>query len=369
MPDFLLRMHRALAAPGKNFFFSPTSIWSALALALYGARGQTKGQLDALMGTGALSREGLLDILTELSVKLNTTVVVENEPKLEMRLANKAYLARSLNPAIAYLAALSKLAGVEVVDFAAAQVVREEINKWVAELTNEMIQNLIPENGISPATLLVLVNAIYFKAKWEKRFDEAFTDTNGQFFVQPNQPVTAPLMYQESSFEAYQDQVVTVVFLPYYGGTTGFLGILPAPGVELEEAEEYFFNHASSIMAEMRSRAVHLYLPRFNLNWGMNLVFALKGLGIEDAFNSYRADFSGIAQNRMYISDVIHKAALRVDEAGSEAAAATAVVMRSMEAISERPLEVKFNRPFLFAIMDALSNELYFLGRLINPAE
>ena len=162
---------------------------------------------------------------------------------------------------------------------------------------------------------------------------------------------------------------MTVVFLPYYGGTTGFLGILPAPGVELEEAEEYFFNHASSIMAEMRSRAVHLYLPRFNLNWGMNLVFALKGLGIEDAFNSYRADFSGIAQNRMYISDVIHKAALRVDEAGSEAAAATAVVMRSMEAISERPLEVKFNRPFLFAIMDALSNELYFLGRLINPAE
>ncbi|MFP3880653.1 MAG: serpin family protein, partial [Dehalococcoidia bacterium] len=232
--------------------------------------------------------------------------------------------------------------------------------------TEERIEDLIPQGAIDAATRLVLTNAIYFNAAWQSSFNEDLTK-DGAFYLLDGEQVTVPMMKQTESFGYTEGEGCQAVELRYDGGELSMVILLPEPGNFEDFEESLQAQEIDDIIDELHSAQVTLTMPKFEFESKFSLKDTLSEMGMPVAFSG-GADFSGMTgAPDLFIDEVLHKAFVSVDEAGTEAAAATAVIMKE-SAMPAQQVDVTIDRPFIFLIRDIETEAVLFLGHVLNPA-
>jgi serpin B len=370
---FALELYQALHGQTGNLFYSPFSISLALAMTYAGARGQTESQLSsALHFTLPQARLHPSFNALDLALEKKTDPSSKDGQPLQLDIANAVWAQQDYPflPEYLDLVATNYGAGINLADFVNhAPTVRQEINNWVSDKTKGKIEDLIPQGVLDALTRMVLVNAIYFKADWQTPFDPNSTH-DAPFHLLDGSDVQASMMSEGFNNLPYaRGNGYQAVELPYNGGTAAMDVILPD-----EDKFEAFeagldTNKLDEVLNHMKPAAVDLSLPKFKFTSEFSLSDQLAALGMPDAFNPDRADFSGMdGRDDLYISAVIHKAFVAVDEKGTEAAAATAVIMRLESALMSN-VSLTVDRPFLFIIRDLPSGQILFIGHVLNPQE
>jgi serpin B len=368
--DFAFDLYHALAAEDGNLFYSPYSISLALAMTYAGARGETEQQMaDTLHFT--LSQDRLHPAFNGLDLDLASRgqgARGTDEEAFRLNIVNAIWGQEDYSFLNEFLDVLARNygAGLRLVDFEKeAEKARVTINDWVADETEGKIEDLIPPGVINDLTRLVLTNAIYFNAAWLNPFQESAT-VDGPFHALDGREVQVPMMSQLASFGYAEGEGYQAVELPYDGQELSMVIVLPdAGGFEASEGglNADFF---SSLAEDLTQRQVALTMPRFKYESSFSLKDTLTELGMPIAFLD-TADFSGMnGEGGLYIRDVLHKAFVSVDEKGTEAAAATAVVVGDTSAPSP-DVELTIDRPFVFLIRDVQTGALLFAGRLLDP--
>lgn len=370
---FALDLYQALRAQDGNLIYSPYSISLALAMTYAGARGETESQMAQTLHFGPQDRlHSALNSL-DLALAKRGEAPSKDETPLRLDIANAVWAEQTFPFRQEYLDLIAQNygAGIQLADFIHHyEAARQEINGWVSKKTNEKIQDLIPEGTLDPATRMVLVNAIYFKADWLYPFEPNDTQ-DAPFHLLDGTDVQVKMMSQSLSGIPYgQGDGYQAVELPYQGGAAAMDIIVPAEGGfdELESALDT--GKLNEILGAMQPvHGLALGLPKFSFTTDFELNDQLASLGMTDAFDPDRADFSGMTGEKdLYISDVLHKAFVAADEKGTEAAAATAVVMKLTSAMMPGASLI-IDRPFIFIIRDLPSGQILFAGRVLNPAE
>lgn len=368
---FALDLYQVLRAQEGNLFYSPYSISLALAMTYAGARGQTEAQMaEALHFSLPQARlHPAFAALAEQLASRGQGAASSDGEGFRLHVANALWGQQDYGFLPGFLDLVDHFygAGLRRVDFVGApEEARQTINDWVAGETEGRITDLIPQGIIDAMTRLVLTNAIYFNAAWAEPFEEGMT-SDGPFYLLDGGQVSVPMMHQTSFFAYAEGQGYQAVELPYDGQELSMVILLPADGEF--EAFESSLDAATldGILGSLSYQSVALTMPRFEFSAQFSLKDALKALGMVDAFTA-AADFSGMTGNRdLFIDAVLHKAFVSVDEAGTEAAAATAVVAKLTAAPSD-PLQITVDRPFLFLIRDLETGALLFLGRVLDPS-
>ncbi len=369
---FALDLYQVLREEGGNLFYSPYSISLALAMTYAGARGETERQMaDTLHFT--LPQDRLHPAFNALDLELagrGEGAEGKDGQGFRLNIVNAIWGQRGYKFLREFLDVLAENygAGLRLLDFVKApEESRITINDWVSDQTEGRIEDLIPQGEIDALTRLVLANAIYFNAAWLNPFEEERTQ-DGPFFLLDGGQVTVPMMHQTERFPYAEGEGYQAVEIPYDGSELSMVVLLPRPGEF--EAFEGSLNAArvDAVLKELAHKQVALTLPKFEFESGFRLVEALAAMGMPVAFPD-DADFSGMTGNLdLLISAVIHKAFVSVDEAGTEAAAATAVVMEMKAARPTEPVEMTVDRPFVFLIRDIQSGAILFVGRVVNPS-
>ena len=365
---FGLDLYRALAAEqDDNLFLSPYSIALALTMTYAGARGQTAEEMADVLGL-MLPDDRLHPAMNALDLALHAGEDREMDsydPPI-FRSANALWGQKALGFEQAFLETLAANygAGMRVMDFAKTEEARVAINDWVAEQTEDRIKDLIKPGILSAMTRLVLTNAVYFKAQWQNPFLESATQ-DGTFHQRDGSAVTVPMMRQTESLGYYAEEGLQVVELPYAGGSHSMLILLPEEGGLAELAAELNEARLRALLDGLERQSVALTLPRFEYEAEFELGEMLAAMGMPTAFGD-GADFTGMTTEAdLFISEVVHKAWVAVDEEGTEAAAATAVIMVE-SAMPMEPVEMTVDRPFLFAIRHRGTGTLLFLGQVVE---
>ena len=346
--DLLKQVHK----PGDNVAVSPLSASMALQMAAVGARGETLREMRDVMHVGdvdlAASNQALLaDLGKHESVRLEVANSLWADPKLT-----------AIDPA--YTKTLREFFSAEARERSFGDpATREEINAWVSKRTNEKIPELLED--IPAGTVAYLINAVYLKGAWQKAFDESLT-MDAPFHA-PGGDVTVKMMERKEGFEAYDDAGTGIARIPMGPkGEASMWFALPAWGSDAASLLEGFSVADLERWRKLDSRRVEkLRLPRFKLKSRSDLIPGLKKLGMKRAFGG-GADFSGI-DPRLFISEVLQEVVVEVNETGAEAAAATAVGFESKSI----PIELAFDRPFLFLITDDVSGAILFAGVFYGP--
>lgn len=379
--DFALDLYRQLRedAPG-NLLVSPYSIAIALAMTWTGADGPTASQMAATLGLADpnLDVNGSFAALTGDLVARGNQALDDGQGRGEggLRIANALWGEASYPFAPNFLARLDAAygAGLRQVDFIdAPDAARGEINAWIAEQTGDRIRDIVPEGAIDAATRLVLANAIWFYGAWQHTFDKENT-RDAPFHLANGTTVDVPFMAQTESFAYAALDTFQAVELPYDNGGYAMTIILPDDGQF--DAVEAALDPATlgNALNALEHTEIRLFLPRFGFEFAASLAKPLHALGIVNAFDPDRADFSGMVDGplppgeNLFIGDVLHKAFVAVDEEGTEAAAATVVIIGATSAQPAEPIELRIDRPFLFAIRDTRTGTILFLGRVVDPA-
>ena len=355
-----------------NLFISPYSIAAALSMTNAGARGNTQAELTRALH---LPQSGGHAEMGALIAELNASTRNGQPRGFRLAVANRLFGARGAKFLPDFLAVNASQYGapLEQLDFMnALEPSRKTINQWVEQRTENRIQELIPAGQLTKDARLVLVNAIYFRSDWAMPFVKPFTK-DAPFHIAADKKVTAQLMLRIGEFPYYEEAgKLQVAELPYTGDELSMLVLLPAEKVGLDAFESSLsVENIQKWTAALAPRSVKLQLPRFKLTWGVkNVIPQLSELGIHDAFVYRKADFSGMdGGNSLIISLVLHKAFVDVNEEGTEAAAATAVVTAPGGAppAVQQPKEFKADRPFIFLIRHKPSGATLFIGRVTNP--
>ena len=356
---------------GSNLFFSPFSISSALAITYEGARGTTADEIRSVFhfpNDTAAMRQGF----AETNAGINT-----GSGGYTLRTANALWAEKTYPFLPGYVSTASQYYGANVtnLDFVSQpEDSRAIINHWVEQKTENKIHDLIPAGGIDPVTRLVITNAVYFKGTWVRQFDNN-TTRDADFQVSPEKTVRVSMMQRTDKDAVYrytETADIQVLAMPYAhngGKELSMLVILPK-GDTLTAAEHVLQPATlSGIQNSLREQRVKVFLPKFKLETEYRLPGSLAAMGMPTAFSG-SADFSGMdGTQHLFIGDVIHKAFVDVNEEGTEAAAATAVVMKLSAAPEEPPIPL-FNadHPFVFIIQDDETGTILFIGRVMNPA-
>ena len=372
---FALDLYQALRIQDENLFYSPFSISIALAMTYAGAREETELQMGQVLRF-SLPQDRLHPAFNALGLELASRgegAVAERGRRFQLKLANAIWGQRdyAFLPEFLDLLAIHYGAGLRLLDFASdPEASRLTINEWVSRQTEGKIQDLLPPSSITPATTLVLTNAVYFNAAWHYPFEEKNT-AQGAFHLLDQSQVSVPMMHQRESFAYAQGDGYQAVELPYRGKDEATVELsmvilLPQAGRFEEVAGSLDAQKVQAILADLQPQAVELALPKFSFEASFNLNDPLGALGMPIAFTG-SANFSGMDGTRdLFISDVVHKAFVAVDEAGTEAAAATAVIIGRTSV--ETPVEVMVDRPFVFLIRDIPTGAILFMGQVVNPA-
>ncbi len=357
------------AAKGDNFFFSPESLSMALAMTYGGARETTAQEMAhalhfSLPDDRLHATFGALDLaLAERSAK-----PVESGQPFQLNIVNSVWGQRGYAFLPSYLDLLAEHygAGLSLLDFASdPEGARSAINRWVSDRTATRIPELVPPGVITPATVLVLSNAIYFNASWEVPFEPRDT-TDGVFRRFDGSATTAHLMHQTKEHRYTEGHGWQALELLYAGADVSMLVILPARGRFEEVREELDAWGLSAVVAALSTRSVVVALPRFQFRTSVRVKPALQAMGMKQAFVGGAADFSGMDGTKsLFLQDVVHEAYVSVDERGTEAAAATAVVVGRLSA--PEPATFDADRPFLFLVRDNLTGAVLFLGQVTEP--
>ena len=369
---FAIDLYQAVRGEPGNLFMSPHSISLALAMAYAGARGDTERQMAAALHfTLPQSRlhAAFNGFDLDLASRGQGARGKDGQP-FELHIANSTWGQRGypfLTPFLDTLA-LNYGAGLRVLDFASdPDTGRLVINDWVAEKTHDRILDLIRAGAITPLTRMVLVNAIYFNAAWAFPFKTSATQP-GDFTRLDGSAVSVQMMHQTEHLRYAGGADYQAVELPYDGDELSMVVIAPAAGQF--DAFEAGLDKArlDAIIGGFAVEEVQLTMPRFSGTYPLALGTVLANLGMPIAFDMGRADFSGIeSSGELYISDVLHKAFVAVDEKGTEAAAATAVLL-SARGVPDPTAQVELDRPFMYLIRDRATGAVLFMGRVLDPS-
>jgi serpin B len=362
---FGLAMYHQLG--GGNLFFSPYSIAQVLTMTSAGARGQTAQQMAQTLHS-AFVQERLHPAANALDQALSSRGAGEDAFHLEIANSIWGQQGFSFQPDFLDTLATNYGAGLRLLDFkAASEPSRATINAAIAQQTHDKITNLLPAGSIDANTRLVLANAIYFNAKWAAPFEKENT-RDGTFNPDAGGAVTVPMMTHQANYSYMAGQGYQAIALPYRGGVS-MLVLVPDAG-QLKAFESGLDDaRLQATLDGLANRQVLLTMPKFEYHSdSISLKQQLIALGMADAFDPDAADFSGMDGKRdLYIGDGFHKAMVRVDEEGTEAAAATAVNMVATSAMIEPPLTLTIDRPFVYLIRDDATGALLFMGRIVNP--
>jgi serpin B len=361
--EFALKIYKEIIKEEKeNVFISPYSISTALAIVYEGAREETAEEIVSVFGfpeEDSVRRPAVASIYNRLNA--------END-NYEMKTANALWVQEDYNLLPTFTEATERFYGgvARNIDFGKdPEKAREIINSWVAEKTNDIIDELFPENSFSGLTRLVITNAIYFKGDWEDEFDEENT-TESDFYVDSDETVQVEMMQKtDGEYRYYEDETVQVLEMPYKGEEVSMMVILPREN-DLSAVENTItVDKIKTVATKSYKQEVDVYLPKFELETDYSLISYLEGLGMNLSFGS-GADFSGMNGDKsLFIGKVVHSAYITVDEKGTEAAAATGVVMME-SAMPEEKKQFKADHPFIFIIQEKTGNIL-FMGRVVNP--
>ena len=367
---FAIDLYGALRRQEGNLFFSPYSISLALAMTYAGARGETEAEMAKVLHYN-LPQDRLHPAFNALDQQLairGSGAAGQDGKGFRLKLANSVWGQSGYRFLPQYLETLARNygAGLRLVDFAKSpEPARLTINDWVKKQTEGKVVDLLPQGVIDPQTRLVLANAIYFNAAWKYPFSKEATRDRA-FTLLDGSRVDVPMMSETKSLPYARGDGYQAVELPYDGGEMSLVVMLPDPGA-FEGFERPLSNdRVQAILKGLQPRQVALTLPKFSYESSFNLADTLSGMGMPEAMGD-RADFSGMDGSRnLFISDVIHKAIVVVDERGTEAAAATAVGIAA-SALPAQPVTLTIDRPFVFLIRDIKTGTLLFMGRVVNP--
>ncbi|HEY2344183.1 MAG TPA: serpin family protein [Chthoniobacteraceae bacterium] len=381
-------LHHALAKGDGNLCLSPYSIQTAMAMVYAGADGETRKEMAKTLhfpNDGKTLSEGLNTLAEDLDKAKNDSAERAKQSKnlggpsepIVFNLANRLFGEKGFAFEQPYLDELAKEyhAPLEQLDFTHdAEGARKHINGWVEEQTHQRIRDLIPSGALSATSRLVLANALYLKAPWEKEFYKGATKP-APFQVHGNTPADVPTMSLKYSYGYSKENGFVAVSLPYSGRGVQFLILLPDEPNGLKALEAKLTPALFAKCAKLTPTELVLFMPKFKLeSASIALKPELEGMGMKTAFDNPKgsADFDKIAPRRpndyLYISDVFHKTFIAVDEEGTEAAAATAVLMAAGAAMRPvKPMEVHVDHPFVFAIQEVQTGACLFLGRLTDP--
>lgn len=373
---FAFDLYDWLIQSNDNLIYSPTSLSIALAMAYAGAEGQPKTDMAGVLHF-TLDEETLHRAFNALDLALDE---LESDDRgfdedegvpFTLNIANSLWAQQNLefNRDFLNLLAINYGAGVGRVDFWNDPVGSAEVvNDWIADKTEDKITQALSPDSLTPETILLIVNAIYFLANWENQFESDFT-TDETFHTFADGDVTVPMMHQQERFRYVEDDGWQAVELPYIGGDASMVILLP-------ESEEYTRVEAmfdSSLLAEIRDgmeyREVSLSMPRFEFRTHLNLGDTLKDMGMQSAFVSgFDSMLAEPPPNPVAIDEVIHEAFISVDEEGTEAAAVTIVEMGITSAPMQEAVEFTVDHPFMFLIIERSTQTILFMGRVMNPS-
>ena len=383
-------LYRQLAGGEENLCLSPYSIESALAMTFAGADGETRAEMarvlhfpsdDEAIHASFAALQSSLHEMSEKTAKIAEQSTKKSGPSepITLSMANHLFAQSGYDFRDALQALLKKFYGApfEMLDFKAnPEAARGHINKWVADQTRDKIRDLIPQGGIKELTRLVLANALYLKAPWAFEFKEGFTKSK-PFHVRGAAAVDVPTMEQQKPFRYAKRDGFTIVGIPYSGSELQFVILLPDDVRGLRDLESQLSAGLLAQCAKVQPQDVDLELPKFKFAPPtIPLKENLEELGMKTAFDDPQgsANFDRMSPRRpnqyLAISNVFHKTFIAVDEKGTEAAAATAVVMMELTARLEKPKEpihVKVDRPFVYAIQHVPSGACLFIGRVVDP--
>ena len=375
---FAFDLYRAVNDSDDNIFFSPYSISLALAKAYAGARGDTERQIAETLHFD-LPQDQLHSAFNVLDLSLVSETWDDEDDGFVLNVASSVWAQEGYGFLPDYLDTLVLNYGGEVrpADFRRdAEDARGRINDWVADETEDRIRGLIPSGGIDEFTRLVLANAIYFRAAWRSAFDERAT-TDRPFYLLDGSERKAPMMRQQSNLRYAASDSYQAVELPYKGVEMAMTILLPDSGRFSEFEESLSGDSVGAILDGLDYELVRLTMPRFETDSAFSLSDTLEAMGMPDTFNDEAANFSGMDGRLckkkgdicLLISDVLHKAFISVNEAGTEAAAATAVTVgvTQAEEVKLEPIDLVLDRPFLFIIRHQATGAVLFVGRVLDP--
>lgn len=364
---FALDLFQQLRAEPGNLFFSPYSISTALAMTAGGARGTTEKQMSAALHF-SLDRQRLHPAFADLQATLNK---IQKSGRVQLNIANSLW-PHTKHPFLAdYLDLTRRCYGVGItpLDYEhAADAAAASINRWVENQTRGKIKNIIPPGTLDALTRLVLVNAIYFKGNWEHPFQKEYTQS-ALFLLATGMEVPAPLMHQSRECRYGAADGLQLLELPYAGDELSMLVLLPEKTAGLANLEKNLTAAQLRVWTlRLRRLEVNVFLPKFKMTAKFELSRVLAALGMKDAFSD-TADFSGMDGRRdLFISAILHKAFVDVNEEGTEAAAATAPVL-SIMAVRAAPPTFRADHPFLFLIRENSTGSILFFGRVADPTQ
>lgn len=362
--DFGLELLKTVVGSDEapNLLISPASVSIALGMAYNGAETTTRDAFEEVLNYEGLTREEVNEITREL-----IHVLVTNVQGNLLEIANSMWYHQDFPVEEEFISLNTHYFAAEVqeLDFGSADAVKT-INNWVSEHTHGKIDEIM--DAIDPAVMMILINAIYFNCVWETEFDPKdtysapFYNEDGSSFAQVD------LMHLKSTFNASFTEEFGAVELPYKNGKFSMFLFLPEEGSSVQDL--ILTLDASSwknwLAGFSEVEKFTLEMPRFEFEYERSLAEDLKSMGLEVAFSDTEADFSGITPRDLYISDVIHKTYIKVNEEGTEAAAVTAIIMETTSAGPRNFL--RLDRPFLFAITENSSKSILFMGKVAEPA-
>ncbi len=371
---FAFDLYRALESREGNLFYSPYSISLALAMTYAGARGETEGQMEDVLRF--LPQDVLHPAFNALDLELASRgegARGKDGEGFRLNIVNAVWGQEGYEFLEAFLDVLAESygAGVRAIDFQGApEEARATINDWAAERTEDRIKDLIPPDVITPLTRMVLANAIYFNAAWSHPFDEGGTRPR-PFYLLDGSTVDVSMMRTTDEFGYAEGDGYQAVDLPYDANGLSMTVLLPDRGRFGEFEDSLDSAMVGRIVEDLHARTVELDIPKFEFESQFLLSEALKAMGMPNAFDSSTSDFSGMDGRScragdnpcLYVREVVHKAFVSVNEEGTEAAAATGVVMQQ-ESAPPRTARVTVDRPFIFLIRDGATDTILFVGRV-----
>ncbi|SFJ68857.1 serpin B [Paenibacillus sp. UNC496MF] len=369
--DFAMRLATSMLTKEDealdNTVFSPFSVSLALSLMLDGARGETREELLKLLAMQGIGRDAINhgnEVLLDL--------IRHDDPKTEVRIANAIWAQKGLPLLDDYAKAMKQAyaAKIATLDFGDKPAAAKTINGWVSDRTEGLIRNLVTEDVITEQTVMMLVNAIYFHGRWTEPFETSET-SEAPFHREDGSDIWVPMMGKREALPHKTAPAYKAVQIPYGAGQWRFIAALPADGKTLKDAEAALLRGPDEWTDGFEAGETALALPRFKIAATSNLTETLRALGMVRSLSPASADFSGITGDkaRLVVQRVQHKAFIEVDEAGTKAAAATAIATDGAAPAGPTDVfEFRADRPFLFAIVNATTGVLAFMGRVADPS-
>ncbi|MBD3271493.1 MAG: serpin family protein [Elusimicrobia bacterium] len=366
--QFGFELYQQLKTNDGNLFFSPFSIASALGMTYAGARGKTAQEMQKLLYSEQY--KSIHSAFLNVHKQINS---IQTKDTISLHTANSLWAQKDYAFLESFMKTVKKYyeAEIRLVDFKNSEKVRNTINEWVEKQTEQTIKELIKKGALNALTRMVLCNAVYFYGEWLSQFDASSTE-EFEFSINSVRTVQVPMMIQNHEFRYVDFKGFAAIELPYHRGELSMVIFLPEEIDGLSKLEEDLtWDKVQKWLTELydeQPQDVDVYIPRFKTTGEFNLSTILQSMGMKSAFSLTTADFSGMTGHKdLYISSVIHKAFIDVHEKGTEASAATGVILEKGASSFEYP-EFCADHPFVFLICENKTKNILFMGRIIDPS-